>query len=106
MACGVPVISTDSGHGPREIFAQGRYGVLVPPRDPPALAAALRAADEMRERFPAEALKQRIALFSNAACAAGYLSLFDRLLSGRAPGTSSVASAASSNVTLSGSGTP
>ena len=44
MGCGTPVISTDSGHGPSEILAQGRYGVLVPPQDPGAMAAALGAA--------------------------------------------------------------
>jgi glycosyltransferase involved in cell wall biosynthesis len=41
MACGVPVVAAAEG-GPREILTEG--GWLVPPRNPPALAAALVAA--------------------------------------------------------------
>lgn len=80
LGCGTPVISTDSGHGPSEILARGRYGILVPPMDPAAMAAALSAAGEMRTRFPPESLKARAAEFSYAACAAGYLALFNRLV--------------------------
>ena len=78
MGCGTPVISTD-GYGPSEIVDRGRYGVLVPPQNPTALATALGAAGEMRRRFPPESLKARAAEFSDAACASGYLSLFHRL---------------------------
>jgi glycosyltransferase involved in cell wall biosynthesis len=41
MACGLPVIAC-SGSGIDEIVQSGRTGVLVPPRDPDALAVALR----------------------------------------------------------------
>lgn len=41
LALGTPVVSTDCGAGPREILDGGRYGLLVPPRDPRALADAL-----------------------------------------------------------------
>jgi glycosyltransferase involved in cell wall biosynthesis len=80
MACGTPVISTNCEHGPAEILGQGRYGVLVPQEDPQAMAAALAAADKMRNRFTPELLKGRAADFSNRACLDGYLSLFNRLM--------------------------
>jgi glycosyltransferase involved in cell wall biosynthesis len=44
MATGCPIVSTDCPHGPREILADGRYGRLVPMRDPEAFATAIREA--------------------------------------------------------------
>ncbi len=41
LACGARVVATDCPSGPREILEQGRYGRLVPPEDPTALAKAL-----------------------------------------------------------------
>lgn len=61
MAAGVPVVSTDAPHGPREILGSGRYGRLVSIRDPQALARALAA--ELDEPTPAEVLKRRAADF-------------------------------------------
>jgi glycosyltransferase involved in cell wall biosynthesis len=51
MACGVPVLAAAEG-GPREILTEG--GWLVPPRQPPALAAALASALTL----PSEALRE------------------------------------------------
>lgn len=33
LACGCPIISTDCKHGPKEILADGRYGILIPEMD-------------------------------------------------------------------------
>jgi glycosyltransferase involved in cell wall biosynthesis len=43
MAVGSPVIATSCPGGPKEILDGGRYGVLVPPDDPRALAAAIES---------------------------------------------------------------
>jgi glycosyltransferase involved in cell wall biosynthesis len=43
MAAGAPVIATDI-EGPRILLAGGRYGLLVPPEAPGALAQAMEAA--------------------------------------------------------------
>lgn len=44
MAEGVPVVSTDAPHGPREILADGQFGALVPVGQPEALEAAMALA--------------------------------------------------------------
>lgn len=57
MACGCPVVSTDCPSGPAEILENGKYGLLVPPRDHEKLAQAIlqvlkdeRLARELREK--------------------------------------------------------
>jgi len=40
MACGLPVVCTDSG-GCRELVRHGESGLVIPPRDPAALAGGL-----------------------------------------------------------------
>ncbi|MCX7730890.1 MAG: glycosyltransferase, partial [Candidatus Caldatribacterium sp.] len=41
MACGCPVVSTDCPSGPAEILEHGKYGLLVPPKNPEKLAEAI-----------------------------------------------------------------
>ena len=51
LACGCPVVSTDCPSGPAEILDDGRFGALVPVRDPNAMAdAILRTIDSPPER--------------------------------------------------------
>lgn len=79
MACRVPVVSTDCVSGPREILDDGRFGRLVPPRDPQALAAAI--GDAISD-FPAwqelvEPARQRLEThFSVASATRAYEELF------------------------------
>lgn len=41
MACGCPVIATDCAQGVHELLAEGQRGLLIPPKDPVALAEAM-----------------------------------------------------------------
>jgi glycosyltransferase involved in cell wall biosynthesis len=51
MACGVPVVATTGGALPEVVGRSGETGVLVPPDDPGALAAAIgRLLDDPDER--------------------------------------------------------
>ncbi|WP_431871770.1 glycosyltransferase family 4 protein [Nocardiopsis eucommiae] len=59
FSVGVPVVSFDCPHGPREIIDHERNGLLVPPQDTEALGAALNrlvADRKERHRMGAEAL--------------------------------------------------
>jgi glycosyltransferase involved in cell wall biosynthesis len=84
LGCGTPVISTRCQYGPAEILDDGRYGVLVEPQNPAALAAAMDQVATMRERFPAEMLRQRAGEYSYAACASRYMAMFKVLAPHRA----------------------
>ena len=44
MMCGCTVVATDCPTGPRELLQEGRYGYLVRPRDPAAIADGVEAA--------------------------------------------------------------
>jgi glycosyltransferase involved in cell wall biosynthesis len=82
MGCGTPVISTDCPYGPSDILARGRYGILVPPQDPEALAPAFSRIVNEADRWPKEALRARAAAFSYQACADAYWRLFQSLAQG------------------------
>jgi glycosyltransferase involved in cell wall biosynthesis len=84
LGCGTPVISTRCDHGPSEILEHGRYGVLVEPQNPAALADAMDQVATLRHRFPADMLRRRAGEFSYAACASRYMALFKALAPHRA----------------------
>lgn len=71
IACGVPAISTDCPHGPREILAGGEFGALVPVGDVEALATSILAVmrDPNAARQKAQAalgsIKQRYSMASS-----------------------------------------
>jgi len=82
MAAAVPVVATNVG-GNADLVVPGRTGLLVPPRDPGALAAAieklLRAPDTAREMGRAGRLMVE-QHFSLRAAALGVERVFDQLL--------------------------
>lgn len=82
MACGVPVISTDCPHGPREILEDGRWGELVPVRDERALANALRAAvlDHRRFQTRAAAARQHVRRFGPVQITRAYEAVIQTLV--------------------------
>lgn len=79
MGCGTPVISTNCPHGPGDILAHGKFGILVTPQDPEALAPAFNQMLDERDKWPRERLRQRAGAFSYRACADGYAELFKSL---------------------------
>ena len=77
LACGTPVVSTDTPYGPREIL--GCWGELPPVGDAAALGRAMVAA--LRgERPSEEALRARAADFSIEKAADAHVALFKKLL--------------------------
>lgn len=86
MAAGVAVISTELGTGTSWLNRHGETGLVVPPGDPAALAAALRAllADEERRRRMAQAAQARAAAFDLTRQVEMVLAVYEEVLA--APG--------------------
>lgn len=62
MMCGCTPVSTNCPTGPREVLQDGKFGYLVPVKDPAALAGAIaRAIDRP---IPAERLREAVAPFA------------------------------------------
>jgi glycosyltransferase involved in cell wall biosynthesis len=87
MACGVPQVATDVG-GTAEAVEDGETGLLVPPRDPAALAraAAELIRDPDRRARMAEAGRRRhAALFGVERMVAGTARVYDEALADGRP---------------------
>lgn len=86
-ACGRAVVAADVS-GSRDIVRDGQNGLLVPPRDAPALAAALRRLIEdgaLRRRLGARGRAIVSAEYSFDRVAAETLAVYARLLRGARP---------------------
>ncbi|MBT0960608.1 TIGR03088 family PEP-CTERM/XrtA system glycosyltransferase [Denitromonas iodatirespirans] len=82
MASGLPVIATEVG-GNGELVQAERTGLLVPPEDPAAMAGAMRALFHDPARRSAQRLAARARIeaeFSLDAMVAGYMAVYDRML--------------------------
>ena len=73
LALGVPVVSSDCPHGPRELLDDGRHGRLAPISDANALAAAM--SDELAQPSPGR--EKVVASHEPKKIASCYLSLLD-----------------------------
>jgi glycosyltransferase involved in cell wall biosynthesis len=67
LACGVPAIGLETEGGPAEIAALGPGMLLIPPRDPIALSAAIETALSNHE-MPAQARRTAAEFFSWERC--------------------------------------
>lgn len=86
MRVGLPVVATDCPLGPREIVRDGVDGLLVPPRDVGAIAAALLslAEDDTRRAAMGRAALEGSERYDPALIAGRHLALFQSLLDRRA----------------------
>jgi glycosyltransferase involved in cell wall biosynthesis len=81
LACGVPAIGCADEGGPEEISALGGGMLLVPPRDPGALAATIAAALADRE-LPARARRNAVEHFSWQRCGRDTVAAYRDALAG------------------------
>ena len=83
MACGLPIVASDVG-GNREIVQPPQCGLIVPARDPQAMAAAyleLLRDPHRRTQMGQAARRRVVAQFSLQAMVAQYGKLYAELLS-------------------------
>jgi glycosyltransferase involved in cell wall biosynthesis len=80
MACGLPVVANAAGALPEVVGTDGEAGVLVPPRDARAMAAAildLLSAPERAERMGRAARRRIERVFRWSDAAAGLAAVLE-----------------------------
>jgi len=83
QACGIPVITTDIDSGVPFVTHHGETGLVIPPRDPEALAAAMKGLlgdEELRKRYGAAGRRRVERLFSREVMTRDCLELYEDLL--------------------------
>jgi glycosyltransferase involved in cell wall biosynthesis len=83
MACGLPVVANAAGALPEVVGTDGRSGILVPPRNAPAMADAIRhiLAEPGRAESMGRSARRRIErVFRWSDAAAGLVSVFEETL--------------------------
>jgi glycosyltransferase involved in cell wall biosynthesis len=86
MACGVPLVATTGGALPEVVGSEGETGLLVPPNDPGALAAAIaRLLDdpELRARLGQAGRQRVLHRFTWQVTARGTAECYAAVLAGR-----------------------
>ena len=81
MNCGLPVVSTDAvGAAAGGLVLNNRTGLIVPERDPSALAAALRLLIENRDerRCLGDAAKRHVLRWNYGVAAGAFMHALDR----------------------------
>lgn len=79
LAVGTPVVSTDCQSGPRETLQDGRYGELVPLKDPDTMARAIM--HTLDNPLPTEQLQEAVKDYTVTASTQSYLRAFQFFLS-------------------------
>lgn len=82
LFCGTPIVSTDCPSGPSEILEGGKYGILVKPEDPKALAEGIETVlcDEAKREHLVELSQQRSEAFDDRKRVAQWEALFEELV--------------------------
>ena len=83
LAAGKPVVSTEVGTGTSWVNVDGQTGLVVPPHDPPALAAAINqilSSDQLRAQFGRAAQARAYAEFTVEQMIDRVYTEYDRLL--------------------------